>query len=87
MGEEFKQIAAIHPNVKDKDLKFFNNGSNEAMFRGGAHFSDAISFGGLDINEELILDLAKEKGKNVLMYNEESDLTDYLELYNDLAAV
>jgi len=56
------------------------------MFRGGATFADAITFGAEKADKKLTDEFAKVKGKRVLQYNAESDLTDYLQLYTDLAA-
>ena len=85
MGPEFKKVATINTNIKDKDLEFFDNGSNVAMFRGGAQFADAITFGADKIDKKLVEEFLKSKKKKVLKYNAESDLTDYLQLYSDLA--
>ena len=86
MGAEFKKIATINANIKDKDLEYYKDGSNTAMFRGGAHFADAITFGAEKVDKKLVEEFSKVKGKKVLKYNEESDLTDYLQLYTDLAS-
>jgi starch synthase len=56
------------------------------MFRGGAHFADAITFGAEKVDKKLQEDFSKVRGKKVIKYNAESDLTDYLQLYTDLAA-
>jgi len=37
------------------------------------------------VDKKLIDEFSKVKGKKVLKYNAESDLTDYLQLYADLA--
>jgi starch synthase len=86
MGPEFKKIVAINSNIKDKDVEFFNEGSNTAMFRGGAQYADAITFGAAKVDKKLTDEFGKVKGKKVLKFNAESDLTDYLQLYSDLAA-
>ncbi len=86
MGPEFKDMVTLNSFVKDKDLVPFGEGSNIDMFRGGAHYADAITFGADKIDKKLVTEFAKAKGKKVLKYDEESDLTDYLQLYNDLAS-
>src|SRR5690349_10906108 len=86
MGADFSNIASINSNIKEKDIEFFNEGSNTAMFRGGAHFADAITFGAEKVDKKLQEDFSKVRGKKVIKYNAESDLTDYLQLYTDLAA-
>jgi len=39
----------------------------------------------LCIEKKLLDEFTKVRGKKTLLYNAESDLTDYLQLYNDLA--
>ena len=56
------------------------------MFRGGATYADAITFGAAKVDKKLAEEFAKVKGKKVLQFNADSDLTDYLQLYADLAA-
>ncbi|CAN5143736.1 glycogen/starch synthase [soil metagenome] len=86
MGKDFKKIITINSSIKEKELEPFNEGSNTAMFRGGATYADAITFGADNVDKKLVEEFSKVRGKKVLAYNAESDLTDYLQLYNDLAA-
>ncbi len=85
MGSDFADIACINAHIKEKDIDIYNEGSNTAMFRGGAHFADAITFGADKVDKKLAEDFSKVRGKKVIKYNAESDLTDYLQLYTDLA--
>lgn len=85
MGSNFAKIATINSNIKEKDISLFNEGSNSAMFRGGAHFADAITFGADKVDKKLSDEFGKVRGKKVLKYDEDLDLTDYLQLYSDLA--
>ncbi|MEO6906116.1 MAG: glycogen/starch synthase [Ginsengibacter sp.] len=85
MGSEFAKVATINSNIKEKDIEIYNEGSNTAMFKGGAHFADAITFGAEKVDKKLSEEFSKVRGKKVLKYNAESDLTDYLQLYSDLA--
>ena len=55
------------------------------MMRTGATYADAITFGAENVDKKLVEEFSKVKGKKVMKYNAESDLTDYLQLYNDLA--
>ena len=71
--------------MKDKDLEVYKEGTNTAMFRGGATFADAITFGAEKIEKKLVDEFTKVRGKKTLPYNPEGDLTDYLQLYSDLA--
>ena len=86
MGKEFVKIATINANIKEKDMEPFNEGSNAAMFRGGALYADAITIGAEKVDKKLADEFSKVKGKKVLQFNAASDLTDYLQLYTDLAA-
>ena len=87
LGNEFIKLATINSNVKEKDLEPFKDGSNISMFRGGACFADAITFGAQNVDKKLEEEFTKVKGKKVLHFNSEVDLTDYLQLYNDLATI
>ena len=85
IGPDFLKLAIINANVKEKDLEPFKDANNTAMFRGGATFADAITFGAEKVDKKLVEEFSKVRGKKVLKYNPESDLTDYLQLYSDLS--
>lgn len=84
MGPDFVKVATINANIKEKDMAIFGDGSNTAMFRGGASFADAVTFGAEKVDKKLVDEFSKVRGKKVLKYNPESDLSDYLQLYADL---
>jgi starch synthase len=86
LGADFIKLATINSNIKDKDIEPFKESNNVAMFRGGATFADAITFGAEKVDKKLLEEFSKVKGKKVLKYDPESDLTDYLQLYTDLAS-
>jgi starch synthase len=86
LGTDFLKKALIHASLKDKDLEIYKEANNTAMFRGGATYADAISFGAEKVEKKLVDEFSKVKGKKTLPYNAESDLTDYLQLYGDLAS-
>lgn len=86
LGSDFIKKALIHQSMKEKDLEAFKDANNTAMFRGGATFADAITFGAEKIDKKLVDEFSKVRGKKTLQYNPESDLTDYLQLYGELAA-
>jgi starch synthase len=86
LGADFIKKALIHPTIKEKDLDIYKEGTNNAMFRGAATYADAITFGTADVEKKLADEFAKVRGKKTLPYDAESDLTDYLQLYNDLAS-
>jgi len=85
LGSDFIKKALIHPSIKEADLAPFKEANNTAMFRGGASYAHAIRFGSDKIEKKLVDEFTKVRGKKTLLYNQESDLTDYLQLYSDLA--
>ncbi len=85
LGNDFIKKALIHASLKEKDLEVFKEANNTAMFRGGATFADAITFGADKVEKKLVEEFTKVRGKKTLPYNPDSDLTDYLQLYNELA--
>src|ERR1700733_6402250 len=86
LGADFLKVANINPALlKDKDLEVFKDATNASMFRGGATYADAITFGAEKVEKKLVDEFGKVKGKKLLAYNAESDLTDYLQLYTDLS--
>ncbi len=85
LGADFVEKAMIHATLKEKDLEIFKDADNIAMQRGGATYADAITFGSDDIEKTLVDEFSKVRGKKTMLYNSESDLTDYLQLYSDLA--
>jgi starch synthase len=85
LGSDFLKLATINDYVTNKELEFYKDNNNTAMFRGGAQFADAISFGAEKVDKKLAEEFSKVKGKKVIKFNPESDLTEYLQLYNDIA--
>ncbi len=86
LGADFVKKALIHPSLKEKDLDVFKEATNTALFRGGAQYADAITFGSGEVDQKLVDEFTKVRGKKTLPYDAESDLTDYLQLYSDLAS-
>ncbi|MEY3589776.1 MAG: hypothetical protein RL316_1359 [Bacteroidota bacterium] len=86
LGSSFLKKALIHPTLKDKDLELFKDGSNTSLFRGAASYADAITFGAEKIEKKLVEEFSKVRGKKCIPYSPEGDLTDYLQLYTDLAS-
>jgi starch synthase len=87
LGKDFTQLANIHANIKDKDLEPFKEADNAAMFRGGAMYADAITFGSDNVDKNLLAEFTKVKGKKIIPFTDwTGDLTPYLDLYNELAA-
>ena len=86
LGPDFIKKALIHASLKEKDLETYKDGTNAALYRGGAQFADAITFGAEKIDKKLAEEFTKVRGKKTLPYQPDSDLTDYLQLYSDLAS-
>jgi len=85
LGVNFSRIANIHASIKEKELEPFAEATNTALFRAGASFADAITFGAEKADKKLVEEFSKVRGKKVLPYNTESDLSDYMQLYTDLS--
>jgi starch synthase len=86
LAPDFIKKALINANIKEKDLEAFKERTNTALFRGGATYADAITFGTENPSEELALDFAKAKGKKIVGFKGfDTDLSEYLDLYNSLA--
>jgi len=85
LGADLLKLAAINDYITKKELEPFKDTNNAAMFRGGAAYADAVTFGSAAVDKKLVDEFSKVKGKKILKYNAESDLTDYLQLYADLA--
>ncbi len=86
LDKDFVKKAQIHASLKEKDLDMFKDADNLSMLRGGATYADAITFGSEEIDPKLVEEFSKVRGKKTLPFNQESDLTDYLQLYSDLAS-
>jgi starch synthase len=85
LDSDFIKKALIHGSIKEKDLELFKEGDNKSLYRGGAAYADALTFGSADVEKSLVDEFSKVRGKKTLPYDADSDLTDYLQLYSDLA--
>jgi starch synthase len=86
LSDDFAKKALIHNSLKEKDLEIFKDANNLALQKGGAAYADAITFGSDNIDQKLVEEFSKVKGKKVIPFKGwDTDLTEYLELYNDLA--
>ncbi|MFY7965923.1 MAG: glycogen/starch synthase [Chitinophagaceae bacterium] len=86
IGDNFIDNAIVGNAITEKDLEIFRPGDNNALYRGGAKFADAITFGAENVNPELLQEFSKVRGKKILQYKDNNSiLDDYLELYNKLA--
>lgn len=85
LGSDFIKQCLISTAIKEKDIELFKDANNIAMFKGGASYADAISFGDDEVDQKLVETFSKVKGKKVVSYKDGADLTEYLQLYSDLA--
>lgn len=83
--KDFVKKSIIHESLKEKELAPLKDNNNAAMFRMGATYADAITFGTDKPDKKLIEEFGKAKGKKILAFDPASDLTDYLQLFTDLA--
>ncbi len=87
LGADFVKKAVINANIKEKDLDVFKDANNSALFRGGATFADAITFGSDIIDQALADEFTKVKGKKVVPFKGfDSDLSEYIDLYNSISS-
>ena len=59
MGPEFLKKSLLNSTVKDKDMEPFSENNNTGMFRGGASYADAITFGAEKVDKKLMEEFAK----------------------------
>ena len=86
LGPNFVKAALINNSIKEKDLSVFAEGTCTAMQRGGATYADAITIGDMDVDPVLVKEFSKVKGKKTLpLIPSGGDLTEYLNLYNEIA--
>ena len=85
IGADLTKLATINDHIGKKELDILKDNNNACMFRAGANYADAITFGADNVDKKLVEEFSKVKGKKVLKFNADSDLTDYLQLYADLS--
>ncbi|MFN5421642.1 MAG: glycogen/starch synthase [bacterium] len=85
LNANFLKLCLINIGVKEKDLEPYSELTNTALFKGAATYADAISFGDDQVDKKLLEAFSKVKGKKVIPFAPDSDLTEYLQLYSDLA--
>jgi starch synthase len=85
LGPDFSKLININGLLKDKELECYKEATNIAIMKGGASYADAVTFGAEKVDKKLVDEFGKVRGKKVLPFNAESDLTDYLTLYSDLS--
>lgn len=85
LQQDFIKLAQINATIKEKDLEPYKELTNASLFKGAGTYADAISFGDDQVDGDVIDTLSKVKGKKIINYQQDLDLTEYLQLYGDLA--
>jgi starch synthase len=85
LGAHFLKLALPSMTMSPEELESFKETTNTALFHWRCPIADGVSFGAEKVDKKLLDEFSKVKGKKILKFNEESDLTDYLQLYADLA--
>ena len=86
LGNNLLKLAIINNSITPADVEVFKETNNTAMFRGGATYADAITFGTDHPDKKLLEEFSKVRGKKVISFKGwDADLTEYLDLYNDLS--
>ena len=86
LSSDFIKKALINANIKEKDLESGKELTNTALFKLGSTYADAITFGSETIDKKLKDEFAKAKGKKVVPFKGlETDLSEYMDLYNSLS--
>ena len=86
LSSDFIKKALINVNIKEKDLEAGKELTNTALFKLGSTYADAITFGSETIDKKLKDEFAKAKGKKVVPFKGlETDLSEYMDLYNSLS--
>ncbi|MBC7652567.1 MAG: glycogen/starch synthase [Deinococcales bacterium] len=86
LSSDFIKKALINANIKEKDLDTAKELDNTALFRVGATHADAITFGSDMVEQKLIDEFAKAKGKKIVGFKGlDTDLSEYMDLYNSLS--
>jgi len=87
LGADFVKRAIINTNVKEKDLEIYKEANNTSLFRGGATYADAITFGAEKIDKKLAEEFSKVKGKKIVPFKGwDTDLSEYIELFESLTS-
>ncbi len=87
LGADFIKKALINANIKEKDLEAVKDATNTSLFRVGASYADAITFGAEHPEKKLVDEFAKAKGKKIVTFKGfDTDLSEYMDLYNSLSS-
>jgi starch synthase len=87
LGADFIKKALINANIKEKDLEAVKDATNTSLFRLGAIYADAITFGAEHPEKKLVDEFAKAKGKKIVTFKGfDTDLSEYMDLYNSLSS-
>ncbi|ASZ13176.1 glycogen/starch synthase [Chitinophaga pendula] len=85
LGATFVKKAMISTQIKEKDMELFKDGTSAALNRGASKYADAVILAGEKVDKKIADELKTEKGKIIVPFKKENDdLSDYLQLYNQL---
>lgn len=88
LGAQFVKKAMISNQIKEKDIELYKEGTNAAINKGASKYSDAIALASDKVDNKLLDELKKEKGKLILPFQKNNtDVADYLQLYQQLMGV
>ncbi|MBC7721973.1 MAG: glycogen/starch synthase [Pedobacter sp.] len=86
LSSDFIKKALINANIKEKDLEAGKELTNSALFKLGATYADAITFGSDEVEKKLKDEFGKAKGKKIVAFKGlDTDLSEYMDLYNSLS--
>ncbi|MDR0792595.1 MAG: glycogen/starch synthase [Chitinophagaceae bacterium] len=87
LGKDLVKLSNLQGAIKPKEIEIFSAANNMGMLKGGAAYSDAIVFGSNNIDKKLTEEFSKAKGKKILPFQGwNTDLSEYMELYNELTS-
>lgn len=88
LGPQFVAKAKISNQIKEKDLEFYQPGTNAALNKGACHYADAVAIGDAKADKKLIESLREESATKLLPFNKhhEEEVEGFVEFYEKFAA-
>lgn len=85
LGKDFGKMVLESTQLKDKVVEPFKDGTNDALYMGGAKNADVVCFSHPEVSSKLTKGVKSTKSKKVLKFNpEEDDLSTFIDLYAEL---
>lgn len=86
LGVDFQRKAVINNYIKEKDLELFKEATNLSLLKGGSSVADVVAIGAEKLDKKIKDEISNMKDKRILSFKGwDSDLSEYLDLFNDLA--